>query len=127
MGLVNIVLNKDVADDKQVKLGILSSKNKADSSEEKGDKSKTEDNDSSEEITITLSGEPLDVDDSKELDNQLSSKLNESQKAKVLEFFIKIGTNETKEIENVMVIQMLLTSSVECIEVSPICFFSPIF
>lgn len=104
MGLVNIVLNKDVAEDKQVKLGILTSKNKADSTEEKGDKSKTEDEDSSEEITITLSDEPLSVDDSKELDNQLSSKLNESQKAKALEFFIKIGTNETKEIDNVMVI-----------------------
>lgn len=105
MDLLNIVLNEDVAEDKQVKLQVTTTLNNTDSSVEKCDKSsKSNDDDSSGEIIVRLAGELLPIEDSTELDKVLTGKLNDSQKARAMEYF---GANRSKvdhEFENVMVI-----------------------
>lgn len=105
MDLLNIVLNKDIAEDKQVKLQITTTLNDTDSSEEKTDKSSnSNDDDSSEEIIVRLAGELLPIEDPSEFERVLTSKLNDSQKAHALKYFKGIQTDQSDEIAYVLVI-----------------------
>lgn len=84
--MLNIVLNIDVAEDKQVKIGIAADIDKTDSSNK------------SNKTIVHLSGEPLPIEDSSELEKVLSSKLNATQTTRVVTFFKEIKADHLEEI-----------------------------
>lgn len=87
--MLNIVLNKDVAEDKKVKLQVATIIRS--------------DDDESPEIIILLSKKVLSIENLNELRKELSGEMNESQTTRLFEFFRKINT-ESGEVENSLVI-----------------------
>lgn len=115
LDMLNIVLNNDVAEDKQVKLGIATNdtNDKTDSSNNSESKIKK-----SDKIIVLLSGEPLPIEDSSELEKVLSSKLNPIQTTRAVTFFKGIKADQ---LEDNLVIQKFCIGSVECINL--LCIF----
>lgn len=86
--LLNIVLNKDIAEDKKVKLQVATIIGS---------------DDQSPEIIILLSGKVLSIENLNELSKEVSGKMNEYQKTRLFGFFRKINI-ESEEVEDSLVI-----------------------
>lgn len=102
MDLLNIVLNKDVAEGNQTDFQIGEIINSEEDEAEKSSEKKSEED--SSKFIVLLSGKPISTDDMSELEKELSKKLNAFQTNRALRLFSGIQSETThKETEDALV------------------------